>query len=203
MPNSRVLVGEIVRARGIRGEVVIRSYTADARMVAGYGPVTDDQGRAIAVTVEGTDGEMVRARIDGVDSRTQAEALRGTRLYVAREALPAPAPGEYYHCDLIGLDVVTADGGELGRVRAFQDYGAGPYLEHDAERPDGPICVPFTPETCAVDLGAGKIRVTPPEGLLDPAPKPEGDEAESQTPADSEANPRRRRGPMRWRRRRS
>jgi 16S rRNA processing protein RimM len=199
MPKSRVLVGEIVRARGIRGEVVIRSFTADPRMVAGYGPVTDDRGHAVAVTIEGSDGEMVRARIDGVDSRTQAEALRGTRLYVAREALPEPKPGEYYHVDLIGLDVVTADGAELGRVRTYEDHGAGAYLELDAEGPDGPICVPFTPETCAVDLGAGKIRVTLPEGLLDPAPKPEMAEGESQP----EANPRRRRGPMRWRRRRS
>jgi len=205
MPKSRVLVGEIVRARGIRGEVVIRSYTADPRMVAGYGPVTDDRGHAVAVTIEGSDGEMVRARIDGVDSRTQAEALRGTRLYVAREALPEPAPGEYYHVDLIGLDVVTADGTELGRVRTYEDHGAGAYLELDADGPDGPICIPFTPETCAVDLGAGKVRVTVPEGLLDPAPKPETEtaEGEAQTPTNAEANPRRRRGPMRWRRRRS
>ncbi|MGE5539582.1 MAG: ribosome maturation factor RimM [Gemmatimonas sp.] len=200
MPKSRVLVGEIVRARGIRGEVVIRSYTADPRMVAGYGPVSDDTGRRFQVAIEGTDGEMVRARIEGVESRTQAEALRGTRLYVAREALPEPAPGEYYHCDLIGLDVVTADGAALGRVRTVEDYGAGAFLELDAEGPDGTICVPFTPETCAVDLVAGTIRVTVPEGLLEPAPKPEGAEAEDPQPS---SNPRRRRGPMRWRRRRS
>jgi 16S rRNA processing protein RimM len=134
-----------------------------------------------------------------VDSRTQAEALRGTRLYVAREALPAPAPGEYYHVDLIGLDVVTADGTELGRVRTYEDHGAGAYLELDADGPDGPICIPFTPDTCAVDLGSGKVRVTVPEGLLDPAPKPEVAEGE----VAPEANPRRRRGPVRWRRRRS
>lgn len=192
-------MGEITRARGIRGEVVIRSYTEDPRMVAGYGPVTDDTGRSYALAIEGTDGEMVRARIEGVETRTQAEALRGVRLYVPRAALPEPAPGEHYRADLLGLSVVTADGKALGRVRAFEDFGGGPFLELDTETVDGPICIPFTPETCAVDLAQGVVRVTLPEGLLDPAPKREAEESDD----DGVAHPRRRRGPMRMRRRRS
>lgn len=198
--RDRVLVGEITRARGIRGEVVIRSFTEDPRMVAGYGPVTDESGRSYALAIEGTDGEMVRARIEGVETRTQAEALRGVRLYVPRAALPAPAPGEHYRADLLGLAVVSTDGASLGRVRAFEDYGGGPFIELDTENVDGPICIPFTPETCAVDLAAGAVRVTVPEGLLDPAPKRETEDAEDN---DGIVHPRRHRGPMRLRRRRS
>jgi 16S rRNA processing protein RimM len=194
-------VGEITRARGIRGEVVIRSFTADPRMVAGYGPVTDESGRSYALTVEGTDGEMVRARIEGVETRTQAEALRGVRLYVPRAALPAPVPGEHYRADLLGLSVVSTDGAALGRIRAFEDYGGGPFIELDTETDDGPICIPFTPETCLVDLAAGTVRVTVPEGLLDPAPKRE--EEENAADDDAVPNPRRRRGFPRMRRRRS
>jgi 16S rRNA processing protein RimM len=197
-------VGEITRARGIRGEVVIRSYTEDPRMVAGYGPVSDESGRTYALAIEGTDGEMVRARIEGVETRTQAEALRGVRLYVPRAALPEPAPGAYYRADLIGLAVVTSDGAPLGRIRAFEDFGGGPFFELDTETIDGPICVPFTPETCAVDLAAGTVRVTLPEGLLEPAPKPEQDVAEDGGAEDAAvSHPRRRRGGMRARRRRS
>jgi 16S rRNA processing protein RimM len=192
-------VGEITRARGIRGEVMIRSFTEDPRMVAGYGPVTDESGRSYALAIEGTDGEMVRARIDGVETRTQAEALRGVRLYVARAALPAPAPGEHYRADLLGLSVVSADGTSLGRVRAVENFGGGPFLELDTENVDGPICIPFAPETCTVDLAAGTVRVTVPEGLLEPAPKREAEEGED----DGVVHPRRRRGPMRLRRRRS
>jgi 16S rRNA processing protein RimM len=193
-------VGEITRARGIRGEVVIRSFTEDPRMVAGYGPVTDESGKSYALAIEGTDGEMVRARIEGVETRTQAEALRGVRLYVPRAALPAPAPGEYYRADLLGLSVVSSDGTPLGRIRAFDDYGGGPFIELDTETIDGPICIPFTAETCTVDLAAGTVRVTVPEGLLDPAPKGET-EAEA-VEDDSVPHPRRRRGSMRMRRRR-
>jgi 16S rRNA processing protein RimM len=193
-------VGEIVRARGLRGEVVIRSFTEEPKMVGGYGPVTDEQGRTLVVVIEGTDGEMVRARIDGVETRTQAEALRGVRLFVPRAALPEPKPGEYYRADLLGLTAVDSNGAVMGRVRTFENFGAGPFLELDAEGPDGPVCVPFTPETCAVDLVAGVVRVSVPEGLLDPAPKREGDEAEVDD--DGIAHPRRRRGPSRLRRRR-
>ena len=191
-------MGEIVRARGLRGEVVIRSFTEEPKMVGGYGPVTDEQGRVLAVVIEGTDGEMVRARIDGVETRTQAEALRGVRLFVPRAALPEPKPGEYYRADLLGLTAVDTDGAVMGRVRTFENFGAGSFLELDAEGPDGPVCVPFTPETCTVDLTAGVVRVSVPEGLLDPAPKREGEEAED----DTAAHPRRRRGPPRLRRRR-
>jgi 16S rRNA processing protein RimM len=191
-------VGEITRARGIRGEVVIRSFTEDPRMVAGYGPVADESGRVYALVIDGTDGEMVRARIEGVETRTQAEALRGVRLYVPRAALPEPSPGEHYRADLLGLAVISADGATLGRVRAVENFGGGSFLELDTEDADGPICIPFTPETCAVDLAGGVVRVTVPEGLLDPAPKREESEAED----DTTAHPRRYRGPMRARRRR-
>jgi 16S rRNA processing protein RimM len=189
-------VGEIVRVRGLRGEVVIRSYTEDPTMVAGYGPVTDDSGRTYALKIEGTDGEMVRARIDGVEDRNEAESLRGVRLYVPRAALPAPAPGEVYRADLVGLKAVWDDGADWGRVRAVEDYGGGPFLELDKDGPDGPVCVPFTAETCAVDLGQGVVRITMPDGLLEPAPRASAD-ADAESPA---AHPRRRRGT--WRRRR-
>jgi 16S rRNA processing protein RimM len=198
-PSNRILVGEIVRARGIRGEVVIRSFTEEPRMVAGYGPVTDEAGRTVALKIEGTDGEMVRARIDGIETRTQADALRGTRLYVPRAALPALADGEYYRADLIGLTAVSTEGATLGRIHAVEDFGGGLFIELDAETAEGPLCIPFTPETCAVDIAAGVVRVTVPDGLLDPGPKREAEEGGD----DLIANPRRRRGPMRFRRRRA
>ena len=69
------------------------------------------------------------ARFAEVADRNQAEALRGTVLNVAREALPALEEGEYYHADLVGLPVVTDAGETVGRVVEVQNYGATDVVE--------------------------------------------------------------------------
>jgi len=101
----------------------------------------------------------------------RAEALRGMRLYLPRAALPPTGDEEYYHADLIGLEAALADGTLIGRVRAVHDFGAGDTLE--IERPAGPAAmVPFTRAIVpVVDLGAGRLVLDPPPGLIEePAP---------------------------------
>lgn len=119
--------------------------------------------------------------------RDQAEALRGTRLYVQREALPVIEEAEtYYHADLIGLSAETAEGQVLGRVTAVHDFGAGELLEIAPEPPAGTtrgesLLVPFTREAVPeIDLEAGRVVVRPPEtaGAAEPAEKGEGPEAD-------------------------
>ncbi len=160
---ERILVGAIAGAHGVRGLVRIKSFTADPAAVAAYGPLTDESGqRRFELTVAGATKGGVIARIDGVPDRTGAEALRGLRLYVPRSALPAPAAGEYYRADLIGLSVELADGTGYGRVTDVQDYGAGDILE--IERADGTSeLLPFTDRFVpVVDLAAGRVVVDPP-----------------------------------------
>jgi 16S rRNA processing protein RimM len=115
---------------------------------------------------------VVIARIDGVEDRNQAEALRGVRLYVSRDALPAPEGAEeFYHADLIGLDAALADGTVFGRVVAVHDYGAGDSLEVERPEGGGTVLVPFTRAAVpVVDLQARRLVVDPPEGLLDNRP---------------------------------
>ena len=69
------------------------------------------------------------ARIEGVADRTAAEALRGLRLYVERERLPAPDEREFYQADLIGLAAVGRDGRDWAKVVAVHDFGAGSVIE--------------------------------------------------------------------------
>jgi 16S rRNA processing protein RimM len=167
-----VCVGIITQARGLKGEVRIRAFTQTPEAVAAYGPVTDETGSARwTLGIVKGEGESVVARIEGVADRTQAKALKGTRLYVRRDALPEPDDDEYYHVDLIGL---TADLGEdaeravpFGRVAFVHDFGAGPILE--IERTQGPpVLVPFTRDAVpVVDLTAGRIRVAPLPGLFE------------------------------------
>ncbi|HEX7007499.1 MAG TPA: ribosome maturation factor RimM [Alphaproteobacteria bacterium] len=176
MAEARICVGVIGAPRGVRGELRIKSYTAEPAALAGYGALTDESGRReFRVRVLDCQGDMLVARIEGVEDRDAAEALKGVRLYVARAALPAPGEDEYYEADLIGLAAETVDGTALGTVRAVKDFGAGPLLEL-VPRGGRPVLVPFTRAVVpVVDLAGRRVVVDPPPGLLD------GDEALDET----------------------
>jgi 16S rRNA processing protein RimM len=160
---ERVLVGAIVGAHGVRGQVRIKSFTDDPAAVAAYGPLSDESGqRWFDVMVTGQVKGGVIARIEGVADRSAAESLRGLRLYVPRAALPATQADEYYRIDLIGLEAELADGSKFGRIVDVQNYGAGDVLE--IERPDGATeLLPFADRMVpVVDLAAGRVVVDPP-----------------------------------------
>jgi 16S rRNA processing protein RimM len=158
------MVGVIVGAHGVRGAVRVKPFTAEAAAVAGYGPVEDETGtRRFELRLVGEGKGVVIATVKGVEDRDAAEALKGLRLYVAREALPPPDAEEFYHADLIGLDAMTRSGERLGKVRAVHDYGAGDSLEIDVAA-GGTLLVPFTRRAVPeIDLAAGRLVVDPPE----------------------------------------
>lgn len=164
----RLCLGVIAGARGIHGEVRVRAFTERGEDVAAYGPLTDETGgRSFTLANLRPIRGGVAARVEGVEDRTSAEALKGARLYVAREALPDLEDDEFYHADLMGARVVSPDGEEVGRVVALHDFGAGDMLE--IERADGPpLVAPFTRETVPeIDMNEGRIVLTPPPGLWD------------------------------------
>jgi 16S rRNA processing protein RimM len=159
-----ILLGKITAAHGIRGDVVVRTFTGDPAAIAGYGPLTDAQGgqplRLTAVRV--TDKGLV-ARIEGVKDRNGAEALKGRDLYVPRERLPEPEQGAYYHEDLIGLSAMTPAGQAIGRIVAVLNYGAGDILELQLTGQSRTELVPFTDAFVpTVDVGAGRVTVVLP-----------------------------------------
>jgi 16S rRNA processing protein RimM len=169
--DDRVCVGVIAGAHGVRGDVRVRSFTAVPEDIAGLGPLSDEGGeRQFRLRLVGRTKDALRARIDGVADRTAAEALKGTRLYVARAVLPEPAEDEFYHADLIGLRVELEDGSEIGRVKAVHDFGAGDVIEvTPLERGSdwARAMLPFTAEAVpVVDLEGGRIVVAPPPGLF-------------------------------------
>src|SRR6516225_11686152 len=141
--EKRVLVGIVTGPHGVRGAVRIKSFTERPEDIAGYGPLADAAGRGFALRLVGAGKGVLIGRLDGVETRDRAEALRGLRLYLPRSALPPDTAEEFYHADLIGLAAVLGDGTEIGRVRAVHDFGAGDTLE--IERPEAPpAMVPFT-----------------------------------------------------------
>jgi 16S rRNA processing protein RimM len=162
---GRVCVAQIGGAHGIRGEVKLKSFTADPMAVKDYGPLTSEDGSA-SFEIEAlrpARGHLV-ARFRGVSDRDAAERLVHLRLFVPRERLPPPAADEFYHVDLIGLMAVTADGTEIGTVAAVHDFGAGDILELQPRAGGPTIMVPFTEAFVPkVDLAAGRVTVVPPE----------------------------------------
>ncbi|MFM8754907.1 MAG: ribosome maturation factor RimM [Phenylobacterium sp.] len=163
MSDRLILVGRIAGAFGVRGEVRVTSFTADPMALAGYRDLRRADGTPAPAlsAARPVKGGLV-ARASGVETREQAEALRGLKLHVLRDALPAPEDDEFYLADLVGLKVETADGHVLGVVRGVQDFGAGDLLE---VKPDAgaSFWLPFTREVVPeVDLAGGRILAVPP-----------------------------------------
>lgn len=163
MRARRVLVGEVGRPHGVRGLVRLHAYTADPRAIGSYGPLTDETGQRRFAITPLPDG---LGRIEGVADRDAAARLTGTRLYVAREAMPPPSdPDEFYLSDLEGLGAFGEDGQALGTVRAVEDHGAGPFLVVEGAR--GELLLPFTRAVVpVVDLAGGRVVVAPPAEIL-------------------------------------
>jgi 16S rRNA processing protein RimM len=167
-PQDHVVAGAVAGPHGVRGRVRVKSFTTVAEDVAAYGPVMVAGGRRLKLAVEGAAKGMLIVRIEGVDTRNEAEALKGELLYLPRAALPEPDEDEFYHADLIGLEAVQEDGKALGRVVAVHDFGAGGLLEIALTGEGQTVLMPFTRETVPqVDLAAGRLICKPPEGLLE------------------------------------
>lgn len=179
MPETeprRVCVGVVLGAHGVGGQVRLKSFTAEPAGLGGLGPLTDESGRRrYVVRSIRSAGRGLVGRIDGVADRDAAEALKGTRLFVERAALPEPEAGAYYHADLVGLRVELGDGTVIGRVRAIHDFGAGDVIELESGEGGGQGAGPMVPFTAAavplVDIVAGRLVVDPPPGLLEPTRK--------------------------------
>ena len=173
--DGLVCVGAVSGARGLRGEVRLKSFTADPAAIGAYGTLLDETAtRSYRVTVTGRGKGQLTARFEGVEDRDAAEALKGLRLYVRREVLPEPGEEEYYHADLIGLRAELVGGGELGTVRAVHDFGAGAILEIAGEKA---LLVPFTRQAVPrVEMNEGRLEIDPPPGLLEPATAKEDEE---------------------------
>ena len=165
--SARVIVGALAGSYGVRGEVRLKSFCAVPEDIASYGPLQAEDGRRFEVALTGRTKNALTARLSGVASKEAADALRGLRLTVERARLPEPEDDEYYHADLIGLEVFDTGGAPLGRVRAIYDHGAGDLLEIHGPGMRSTLLLPFTREAVpTVDLATGRIVADPPEGLL-------------------------------------
>jgi len=166
--RNQVLLGEIGAAQGLKGEVRLRSYTAEPAAIGRYGTLYDERGRAIEIESVRVTPKALIARIKGVTTREAAEALNRTKLYVDRARLPAREEEEWYHTDLVGLAAVDRGGERIGVVVAVQNFGAGDLIEVKPDKGGATVLVPFTRDAVPeVDVEGGRLVLAPPEGLLE------------------------------------
>lgn len=167
--NSLICVGAFAGAHGVRGDVRLKSFCANPADITGYGSLLSEDGaRTFTIAISKPIKNGFAARVDGVATRDAAEALKGCRLYLPRDRLPPLTEDEYYHSDLIGLEAVDTGGTVLGKVAAVHDHGAGDMLELRGAGLGNGVLVPFTRAVVpTVDIGAGRVVVDPPAGLIE------------------------------------
>ena len=167
-----VLVGVIVGAHGIKGEVKLKSFTSDPLSIGRYGPLQSSSGKQLEISKLKAAKDDFIASFKNVNDRNEAETLRGVELFVAREKLPKLKTHEAYAHDLMGLDVVLENGTTLGKLVGMPNYGAGDLLEVSVDGKAETVLIPFTnafvPQE---DFSSGRITVILPEGYLDEGEK--------------------------------
>jgi len=168
--DDLVLVGRVARPHGIRGQVIVNPETdfVEGRFRAGATFWTrsargDEQLRVTSARLQ--NGRPVIA-FEGFSSIEDVERLSGLDLRVPEEELQPLETGMYYHHQLIGCAVETVAGERVGEVVRVAGGAAGSVLE--VKGPRGEVLIPLAVEICVeIDVGAKRIRIDPPEGLLD------------------------------------
>lgn len=168
MSDDLICVGSVGGSYGIQGELRIKSFCAIAEDIETYNPLTREDGTGnftIAIVRPVKGGFAVR--IPDIATKEQADALKGVQLYARRAQLPNLPDDEYYHSDLMGLQVLDTGGQVLGRVKSVQNHGAADLLEVQLPDSSATVLVPFTLAVVpTVDLSSGRIVADPPEGLF-------------------------------------
>lgn len=141
MTDKPVTLAAITGAHGVTGEVRLKLLGEGLDSLRAHKTFND--GALVLKKLRSDNKGGAIARFEGVDNRNQAEPLRGTVLTVSRDTLPTLGEGEFYHADLIGLQVVTDEGESIGVVHAIENFGATDIVE--IEKPDGKMfMVPMT-----------------------------------------------------------
>ncbi|MBZ9671428.1 ribosome maturation factor RimM [Mesorhizobium sp. ES1-3] len=160
--QNPVQMAVIGAAHGIKGELRVKTFTGDPMALADYGPLYARDGRAFQITDIRPANTVVVVRFRGVSDRNAAEALAGTELFVDRSMLPDDGEeDEFYHADLIGLEIRDDTGAVIGKVVAVHNFGGGDILDVTLEGRKG-VLIPFTQAAVPqVSIAEGFVRVDP------------------------------------------
>lgn len=168
--NEMVLVGRIARPHGLDGQVIVNPETdfVDERYRVGATLWTRGASgdEALTVTSFRVQGGRPVVGFEGFARIEDVERLAGLELRVPEDSLQPLEPGSFYHHELVGCVVETTDGASVGAVERVDGGTGGSLLVVGGRR--GEILVPLAAEICVdIDVAAKRIRIAPPEGLLE------------------------------------
>jgi 16S rRNA processing protein RimM len=161
--SDPVAIGVVVTPHGVRGTLRVRAIGTGKHLREGTQPVVAGVRRRISSVRQTPKGFLLD--LEGVESRTDAQPLRGEQLLLDREELDSTDEGEFYVADLVGLTAVGDAGEVLGTVTDTFETAAHEVLVVREEKGRQDLYLPFTMEHVPkVDLQTGRIVIRPPEG---------------------------------------
>ena len=164
--GKMVCICQVASAHGVKGEVKLYSFMEDRLNIKSFPILYDEDGNSYEIKITGLfKNDLLIARLNGMTDRATAERLKGRKLYVKRESLPQIGDEEYYHTDLIGLDVVTTKGDNIGKINAVHNFGAGDILE--VKKGGNSLMLPFNRDIVTdIDITAGRAVCLPLEDIF-------------------------------------
>lgn len=170
MNRDRVVLAEILRPRGNRGEVLSESQTdVPGRLQSlcrAHVTLADGSDQEVVVTDAWVHRDHWVLKFAGVDTITDAERFRGADLWVRASERGQLPEGDWFRSDLVDCTVIDQPSGRiLGKVDGWQQYGGPPLMEVRMEGRE--VLIPFVPSICQVNMAERAVLVTLPEGLLD------------------------------------
>ena len=160
--TNLVCLAKVIAAHGIKGELKVKSFTADPKDVCNYGMLTNkEKNRYFELKYTGFQKGLIRVKIKGIETRNDAEALVGLDLYVSRDKLPKLEKDTFYQTDLVGLDVLDLKTSKkIGKIVGIYNFGAGDILEIKFEEQKQTEMLPFNNEYVPeVDVQNGFVLI--------------------------------------------
>ncbi len=140
-----VCIAQIRGGHGIHGALKIQCFLDNPQDFKMYSPLLDSSGKKYFFTVLSITPKHILVRLDGIKDRTEADALKGLKLYIERLALKSLPEEEYYQRDLLGCVVLNTEREDIGKLLHIHNYGAQDILDitlHDGTS----LLIPFQKE---------------------------------------------------------
>ena len=173
--QNLVVIGSIMGAHGVRGDVRVKSFTAHPEDLFAYGPLLSKDGQVLITPVAARPAKN-HFIVEPEEHRQKEDwdSLKGTPLCVPRDVLPQPDEDEVYVDDLIGLSVIAEDGTPLGKIKAVLNHGASDLLEIAPAGGGKAVLIPFTlADVPDLNMDQGTVTIATFDVWADQSDKPD------------------------------